>query len=127
MLRVPFKIPSLYADLGEAEGVLSMEDDHLSIEIQTRDAIIGLIKSGVKEINIPISELAEVLFESKLFSKKLVVRGRKMSTLSKIPGCESGELKLNIDRKNKDAATAFATDIGIRIQEERLKRIDSEE
>ena len=124
MLHVPFRIPSLYADLAEAEGIVSIERDALSLEIQTKDAIVGIIKSSVREINIPFSELREVLFESRWFSSQLIVRGRKMSVLSKIPGCERGELILKISKKHKVAAQNFVVEIGLKIQEANLKNIE---
>ncbi|KAA3662397.1 MAG: hypothetical protein DWQ10_02510 [Calditrichaeota bacterium] len=127
MPNLPFKIPSLYADLGEAEGTLSFERDVLTIEIQTSDSIIGLLKSGVKEFNIPLSELSEVQFTAKLFSNKLHIRSKKMSTLADIPGYEKGELQLTIARKHKDTAENFVVDLQIRIQEENLKKMESDD
>ncbi len=127
MLSVPFRIPSLYSDLAEADGIASLEGKSLSLEIQTKDAFIGVLKSDVKEINVPVSELREVKFESKWFSNKLIIRGRKMNSLAAIPGCEKGELILNIARADKDSAKSFAAELDLMIQEAKLHKMNSED
>ncbi|MCA9734932.1 MAG: hypothetical protein H6696_16990 [Deferribacteres bacterium] len=127
MPSLPFRIPSLYADLGKAEGTLSFEHDALTIEIQTSDSIIGLLKSGVKEFTVPLSEVSEVLFKSTLFSNKIYLRGKKMSTFANVPGYEKGELLLTIARKHKETAANFVVDLQIRIQEINLKKMESDD
>ena len=72
MSTLPFQIPSLYSDLAYADGLLSIEGETLALEIQTKDSIIGLLKSNVKEIHIPIADLADVTFKSKWFTHNLL-------------------------------------------------------
>lgn len=50
MSRIAFKIPSVYSDLGEGDGVLHLENDQIIIEYQIKDAFIGVLKSNIQKV-----------------------------------------------------------------------------
>jgi len=47
MPNLPFTIPDLYADFAEAQGIARLDDDILILEYQTKDSIVGMIKSDI--------------------------------------------------------------------------------
>jgi hypothetical protein len=126
MLRIPFTIPNLYADFAEAKGVMHFEQNDLILEFQTKDTVLGLIKSDVKEERIALEDLHSVGFNKKFFKGELIIKARKMHVLGKIPGSEQGEITLIIARKDRDAAAQFAVEMELIISEYKLKKLDEE-
>lgn len=127
MHSTAFTIANLYGDLGEATGMLTLEADQLVIEFQTRDAILGLLKSDIKEVVLDLNDLVEVTLEEKLFRTRLHLKARRMGMLGEIPGVERGELCLQIARKDRAAAGALSDAAQLRIAELRLKRLDEDD
>lgn len=126
MLSLPFKITNLFSDLAEAHGLMTIEGDYVRMEFQTQDAILGLLKSQLKEIRIPIQELNSVIYEKKLFGTKIILKANKLSTLSKVPGHEKGQVVLEISRKDRDVAEKLTSSMDMKITEMNLKRLDKE-
>ncbi|MCB9069811.1 MAG: hypothetical protein H6629_18690 [Calditrichae bacterium] len=125
MSRIAFKIPSVYSDLGEGDGVLHLENDQILIEYQIKDAFIGVLKSNIQKVIVPLVDIHDIVFQSKLIHSKLILSTKKMSTLANIPGSEKGEIKLNIARSDKANAQQFVEDVMFRVSELRLKQMDT--
>jgi hypothetical protein len=126
MLSLPFKITNLFSDLAEAHGLVTMEGDFLRMEFQTQDAILGLLKSQLKEIRIPIGELNSAIYVKKLFSTKIILRANKLTTLSRVPGHQKGQVILEISRKDRDIAEQLTSSVDMKITEMNLSRLDKE-
>ncbi|MBN2092023.1 hypothetical protein JW964_20565 [candidate division KSB1 bacterium] len=126
MLSLPFKITNLFSDLAEAHGLVSIEGDYLRMEFQTQDAILGLLKSQLKEIKIPIQELNSAIYQKKLFGTKIILRANKLSTLSRVPGHQKGQVVLEISRKDRDQAEQLVSSLDMKITEMNLRRLDKE-
>ncbi len=126
MLSLPFKITNLFSDLAEAHGLVNMEGDFLRMEFQTQDAILGLLKSQLKEIRIPIQELNSAIYQKKLFGTKIILRANKLTTLSRVPGHEKGQVVLEISRKDRDIAEQLTSSLDMKITEMNLSRLDKE-
>jgi hypothetical protein len=126
MLSLPFKITNLFSDLAEAHGLVTMEGDFLRMEFQTQDAILGLLKSQLKEIRIPIQELNSAIYQKKLFGTKIILRANKLTTLSRVPGHEKGQVVLEISRKDRDIAEQLTSSLDMKITEMNLSRLDKE-
>jgi hypothetical protein len=126
MQSIPFSIPNVYEGFAETEGLIRFEKDVLILEYQTKDSIVGVLKSGLKEVRIPLSELDSINFEKKLFKTQLTVRARKMSTFADIPANKQGEATLRFIRKNRDAAEELASNLALRISEYKLQQLDHE-
>ncbi|MEZ4745440.1 MAG: hypothetical protein R3C41_05155 [Calditrichia bacterium] len=125
MSRIAFKIPSVYSDLGEGDGVLHLENDQITIEYQIKDAFIGVLKSNIQKVIVPLLDIHDIVFQPKLINSKLILCTKEMATLANIPGSEKGELKLNIARAEKENAQKFVDDVMFRVSELRLKQFDS--
>ena len=53
---MPFKFSKLYAGFGEGGGLLRDGGDHLGVEFQLKDALVGLVKSGVLKVAALVPE-----------------------------------------------------------------------
>ena len=97
---------SLYDPMGltETSGLLSLEGEKLLMEYQTEDSMFGVLKSKVKVVEIPLSEIAAVRIERKLWSVDFVMQGKSMRALRNAPGSRGGALRLKINRQSQSAA-----------------------
>lgn len=126
MESIPFTLPDLYASLAEGNGLLRVEEDSLVLEYQVKDSVIGILKSSLKELRIPLREISSIRFVKKLIKSRLFIKTHRMNTLAKFPGSEQGELKLYINRKNRKAAEELVSELELRIAEARLNLLDDE-
>jgi hypothetical protein len=126
MTHLPFTITDLYGDFAEANGIARLEDDTLVLEYQTKDSILGIIKSDVKIVRIPLLKLSSVRFEKKWFKNFLFISAQSMATLADVPGCEQGTLRLTISKKYRALAEQFSAEAELRMAELNLKNLDSD-
>jgi len=91
----------------ETSGMIRLEDDKLILEYQTIDALLGLIKSEVKTLEIPLANLSSGRIEQKLWSADLILQGKTMRVLSSVPGASRGQLRVKLNRHSVGAAKAL--------------------
>lgn len=103
--------------LTDTHGMLSIEDDNLMLEYQTRDAMLGMIKTSVKLVEIPVSELSSARMEQKLWRAELVLQGKNMRVFGNAPGAQRGQLRLKINRQSIQAANELLDEIRARLKE----------
>lgn len=60
MSSLPFKA-SAYDGWADVEGLVSVEKDSLVLELETKDGLFGVLRSGVKEVRLAFSDLAEAM------------------------------------------------------------------
>ena len=90
---------------------------YLNLEFQTKDAFIGLIKSEITTIQIPFSEIEDLLFNSNFFTAKLRIQLKTLHAAQDFPATQNGEIKLSIARKNRKQARSFASSVGLSISQ----------
>ena len=93
---VPFTIRNVFEGFAETEGILSVDGTDLKLEFQTTDAVVGLLKSGVREVRLPLDGVEEIAFRKGWFGCSLVVRVAGMRGGSKVPNFKHGEFVLSI-------------------------------
>ena len=126
MESLPFSISDVYEGLAEVEGTARCEDDVLILEFQTHDSLVGLLKSKVKTIHLPLHALAAIHFQQQLFTACVTLRVHSMSLVQDIPGSCQGEVRLHVARKHRKVAHAFVIELGLRRAEQQLRRLDEE-
>jgi hypothetical protein len=112
MDTLPVTLNNVYAGFGEGEGLLHNERTHLRLEYQVKDAIVGVLKSEVRELRIPIENVASVTlakgwFGTTWFGVKVVIQADQLETFEDVPGASYGRLELKISRQNREAAEDF--------------------
>jgi hypothetical protein len=112
MDTVPVTLNNVYAGFGDGEGLLHNERTHLCLEYQVKDGILGVLKSEVRELRIPIENVASVSltkgwFGMNWFGVKIIIQADRMETFQDVPGASNGRLELSISRKNYEAAEDF--------------------
>lgn len=95
----------------ETSGMLTLEEGKLVLEYQTEDAILGVLKTGVKTVEISLSELSSAQVEQKLWSAELVLQGKNMRVLGNLPGASQGKLRVKLNRQSITAAKQMIEEI----------------
>ncbi len=113
MNTVPFKV-DLYAGFGQCNGLLRDEGEYLVLEFQNQDNIAGIIKSGVKKVRVPLSDLVSVTITkgwlgARWLGVTIVLQAARMETLQDIPGMSQGRVELSVASKDRDAAERFVS------------------
>ena len=104
---------SISDDLGlsETSGMLYIEDNHLVIEHQNLDSILGIWKSRIKETEIPISEIKSAHLEQKFWNSELVLQASTMKTFRHLPGEVAGTVRITLNKQSYNAANALVKEI----------------
>jgi hypothetical protein len=123
MDAVPFSIESVYG-LARVSGLIRFQEDSLFLEFQSKDAVFGVVKSGLKEIRLPLADVPDVEFQRGWIESHLRLRVRRMALLSDLPGAEPGEAVLKVARRHRDAASELASRVLLRLSEMRLEAAD---
>lgn len=109
-VTLPFEVPDLF--LVQCNGLAKASAEELTLEFVLKDKVLGVVKSGVKEIHIPTSEIDVIRLKQGWFGAKLRLRLKSMRWLADLPGCDQGEITLHIARRDRARAAQFAQVLG---------------
>ena len=126
MASVPFSVPNLHGGFATARGIVRLEPEHLVLEFDVRDDLVGVFNSSVSQVRIPLTEVESLKLSKRLWWTSLVVRTKSMTVIADVPGRSHEGFRLNIARKYRDDAAALAADVDLRIAEIRLGEMDQE-
>jgi len=115
MNAVPFDYEELYGGLANCHGLVRLDRKDLCLEFQVKDAVVGVLKSDVKEVRIPTSELASVRLEHHWFglSTKLAIQTNRLEAAKDVPGMNQGRLVLSIARRDRPAAERLVAELAL--------------
>jgi hypothetical protein len=103
--------------LAATEGILSADETDLILEFRTSDAIIGLIKSEVREVKLPLNSIEQMTYRKHwLGGCSVVIRVNEMRAASELPGFKQGEVELSVDRKHREVAAEFVSSIQLALR-----------
>jgi hypothetical protein len=122
---LPFSLPNVYQGLGEGAGIATATAEGLRLEFEVKDGFVGVLKSGVCNVDISMRELYAVNLKQGWFLTKLFIRTRSMSTLQNIPGANGAELELRIARKDRRAAQNLVSMLTLSLSELQLRTLSS--
>ena len=126
MDSIPVRFPEIYQGLADAEGVLRISSEALTLEYQVKDTLVGVVKSGVSTAVIPFDRIDEVDFRSNFFRTAINIRVSSMQIVGDVPGAKQGKIILKIPRRYKREATEIAHEASIRSSQSKLDRLDSD-
>ncbi|MDR9417006.1 MAG: hypothetical protein RI564_12045 [Gracilimonas sp.] len=106
------------------EGILRVEENLLVFEYQKKDAVFEAYQSDLQTIKISLSEIDMLELKKGWFSTKLILHGKRAKSLEDLPGNELTVRVLKVKRKNRDIAASIASNLNLRLSEEKLKELD---
>src|ERR1022692_3454249 len=110
---VPFTIRNVFQGFAETEGILSVDGADLRLEFQTTDNVVGLLRSGVREVRLPLDEVEEIAFRKGWFGCSMAVRVAGMRGASEVPNFKHGAFVLWIAKKRSQAAAELVSSLQI--------------
>jgi hypothetical protein len=120
----PFSFPEVYQGLASGGGIATANTAGLTLEFQVKDGFFGVIKSGVRKVEIPIAELESVVFKQGWFRNRLLIKVRSMTTLAAVPGSDTGRVELSVARRDRLSARALASLLMLSVSERNLAELE---
>jgi hypothetical protein len=108
----------------EVSGIAKVSAFELVLEYEAWQ--IGLPRSGVKEVRIPITELESVSLKDGWLKTELLVKARSLSTLNGVPGSSRGQVPLRVPRKEREAARQAFAMLKLNLAEAEIERLREE-
>lgn len=124
MTSVPFSINEHLGGLAEYSGILKLETASILADFQSKDPLIGVLKSKVRKVKNPFEKIESIAFKKSLFGSKLFLRVSDYDLYSAIPNPGSGELLLRIRRKHSLDANELVSAVQLGIPDQKIKRIE---
>ena len=127
MDSVPFSCDA-FGGFGEIQGIARLDSDGLLLQYQTRDAVLGVLRSGMKSALVPLDTLVSTQFRSGFLwlSPRIEVRVSDLSSVADIPSTEGGRLQLKVAFGDRADARKLAHLLGGLLAERRLNHLQSE-
>ena len=119
---IPIKLADSFEGFAESKGLLSIKDENILIQYQTKDAILGVVKSGLTEVKIPLANLLEISYKKSLFGNKLILKVNDLKIIAELPECDNNEVSLSIARKDIDDAIDFVRAIKLDMSEKEYQQ-----
>ncbi len=126
MASVPFSIPNVYGGFATARGIARAEPEHLVLEFDIKEELIGEFSSGISQARIPLTEIESLEVSTRFWWTTLAVRTRSMASIADVPGRSQEGVRLSIARKYRTDAAMLAAEVDLRIAELRLDEMSSE-
>ena len=119
-----FSISDVHHGFAEVAGLGRASKYGLILEFETK--YLGMLKSGVKEVGISISEIESVSLKEGWLKTEMIVKAKGLRTLTDIPGSHQGQVKLRIPRKEREVAKHAASILMLHISEKELSKLKLE-
>ena len=101
--------PLLFA---ETEGILSADDTDVKFEFRTSDAVLGVIKSDIREVKLPLDRIEGITYRKQWLSgASIIIRVNEMRAASDLPSFKQGEVVLSVERKHRESAAEFVSSV----------------
>lgn len=117
---LPFKTLEAYGGFAECSGMLSFDGTALSLEFQTKDALVGFFKTGVKICRLYPYDLFNIEFKKGFISSKLTIQPASLSKLNDFPAATDGKIVLKLSKEYADLAMELVSRIKLAIAEYKL-------
>jgi len=105
--NIPIKFKDSYEGFAESSGLLSMNEEQLIIQFETKDAILGVIRSGLKTIQIPLNNIVELGYKKSIFGNRVTIIVDDLSYIAEVPSRDNNQVTLIIERKYIEMAIDF--------------------
>jgi hypothetical protein len=97
MLRLPVRAEA-YEGLADVRGMLVFDGRQLRFDFQTRDSILGVLKSDMRQLAVPLAAVAKVRAGRGWFwlNPYIELELNDFALLNKVPGAHDGSWRLRV-------------------------------
>ncbi len=108
---VPVTLQHSWGGFANNSGLLRFEGGTLVLEFETKDGVLEVLKSGVKRVALPLTEVDACRWKPGWFGGKIELSVRSLSALDGIAGASQGREKLGVSRKDRDRALGLVANV----------------
>jgi len=116
MISIPFSIAA-YDGFASVEGLMSFDDLSLTLEFELKDSVVGLLKSDVKNVQIPVEEIVSIELHKGWFRTRLAIQASTLNATKGIPESSQGRVTLSIARSHRDAVEQLVSRVVDKIEQ----------
>jgi serine/threonine protein kinase len=91
----------VYAGFAKAHGILRLGESDLTLEFRIEDGIFGILRSQIRNVRIPFSQISSIRIQHGWRKMSLIIRASTWSALAKVPAAKAGQVKLEVSSKEK--------------------------
>lgn len=125
MAKVQFKTDDRKLGLTQAIGFIWEEREGIHIEYQVSDNILNVLKSDLKNVFIPYSQIESILFKkSWLGNGTLIISLSSLKGLDKIMFLEATTLKIKVKKDQKTKCLDFESNGNLSLSTDRVAQLD---
>lgn len=123
---VPFELPDVSHGFQEAKGLMKCTERGIELEFEVKDAFVGLMSSGIKNVVIPYSELESITYKKGWIGAKIILEGTSMRVFDDVPGTDVATCIIKIKRKHRDEARTMISKARLQLSEYQLDQLEGE-
>ena len=123
-MSVPFTFTDLYGGFAEGTGIARLDPAGLILEFEVKEALFGLLKSDVRQVMIPTTEMASIDLAKGWLRTKIIVRTNSLRTASEVPGSQGAEIVLCVARKHRALAQELVSTLNLTLCAHHLKQME---
>lgn len=117
-----------YQGLGETLGLAQRQDDGLSLQWHTRDALFGLLKSRLNCAHLPATKMASIDYRSGWFGlwPRVHICLSDLSDVERLPAATGGEITLRVRRGDRHTAAEIVKRLQLSVSEHRYRALQQD-
>jgi hypothetical protein len=100
-ISIPFKVEGAHGGFSVVNGMAKISRAGVVLEFEAK--IFGMMKTGVKEVRVPIGEIEDLKIKKRFFKFTLEIWLNNFKTVSEIPN-KDGRVILQITKDDRDRA-----------------------
>lgn len=104
-ITIPFKIEGAHGGFAVVNGMAKISRVGVVLEFEAK--IFGMMKTGIKEVRVPLEEIEDILISRKFFRHALEIWLNNFRTLTEIPN-KDGRIVLHISKADRQRAIEAA-------------------
>ncbi len=124
MNRFPFSISGVYQGLARTDGIIRFTPDAVTLELETRDSLFGIIRSGPREFTLSARDMESMRLRPGVFRTRLHISAKNLKAVARIPGHVGTELVLTFPRRLTTALRLAVSELSLRISEQEIQEIE---
>lgn len=123
---IPFEIPNVNHGFVIVKGLFHIKDEEVVLEFDERDGFVGVMKSDLKVVTVPFSEVDSITLIKKLFQTNIEIIASSMKSFQNVPGAEQGRIVMKISRKDRQRAESILSNARLKLSEYKLRKMDED-
>jgi hypothetical protein len=121
--KIPFTMDA-WGGFGQMTGLARLDERGIVFEYQTKDNLVEVIKTDLKESAIAFADIENVIFNKGWFGffASFTVVAHSLAAVQNIPGSDGHHITISIARKDREKTKQFVSHISTVLTERMLAK-----